>query len=70
MFSKIDLWSGYWQVPLEIGGYTENGIQNSLGIIRVLGGCFLELPTPSAQFMNIMNDILADYPGPFCHGVP
>ena len=41
-------------------GHTEDYVQNLLGVIRVLVVPFGVTNAP-AQFMNMMNDILADF---------
>ena len=53
----------------QIGGYTKNNIQNSLGIVRVLGGSFWSHQRPSAVY-EYDEPHTCWFLGPFHCGVP
>ena len=60
MFSKIDLRSGYWQVPLRKEDIPKTVFKTRWGLYEFLVVPFGVTNAP-AQFMNMMNDVLADF---------
>ena len=64
MFSKIDLRSGYWQVPLRQEDIPKIMFTNRWGLYEFLVVPFGVTNAPT-QLMNVMNDILADFLGHF-----
>ena len=60
MFSKIDLRSGYWQVPLRKEDIPKTAFKTRWGLYEFLVVPFGVTNAP-AQFMNMMNDVLADF---------
>ena len=60
VFSKIDLRSGYWQMPVRKEDISKTAFKTRWGLYE-----FLILPfgvtNAPAQFMNLMNDVLRDY---------
>ena len=60
VFSKLDLRSGYWQMPVRSEDVPKTAFRTRWGLFE-----FLVLPfgvtNAPAQFMNMMNDLLADY---------
>ena len=60
IYNSIDLRSGYWQVPLRKEDITKTAFKTHWGLYE-----FLVIPFGAsnalAQFMNLMNDVLADY---------
>ena len=60
VFSKIDLRSGYWQVPLRQEDRKKTAFKTRWGLFEYLVVPFGVTNAP-AQFMNLMNDVLAQY---------
>ena len=60
MFSKIDLKSGYWQIPVREGDVQKMAFKTRWGLYEYLVMPFGVTNAP-AQFMNMMNDLLGDY---------
>ena len=60
VFSKLDLRSGYWQMPVRPEDVPKTAFKTRWGLCK-----FLVLPfgvtNAPAQFMNMMNDLLADF---------
>ena len=60
MFSKIDLRSGYWQMPAKLGDVNKIAFKTRWGLFE-----FLVMPfgvtNALAQFVNMMNDSLGEY---------
>ena len=60
MFSKIDQQSGYWQVPLHQEDIPKTAFKTRWGLFKYTVVPFGVTNAP-AQFMNLMNDVLADF---------
>ena len=60
MFSKIDLKSGYWQIPVQEGDVQKTSFKTRWGLYEYLVMPFGVTNAP-AQFMNMMNDLLGEY---------
>ena len=60
MFSKIDLQSGYWQVPPRQEDIPKTAFRTRWGLFECTVVPFGVTNAP-AQFMNLMNDVLADF---------
>ena len=60
IYSSIDLRSGYWQVPLRKEDIPKTAFKTRWGLYEFLVVPFGVSNAP-AQFMNLMNDVLADY---------
>ena len=60
VFSKVDLRSGYWQVPLREQDRKKTAFKTRWGLFEYLVVPFGVTNAP-AQFMNLMNDVLAAY---------
>ena len=60
IYSNIDLRSGYWQVPLRKEDIPKTALKTRWGLYEFLVVPFGVSNAP-AQFMNLMNDVLADY---------
>ena len=59
MFSKIDLWSGYWQMPVKPEDVHKIAFKTRWGLHEFLVMPFGVTNTP-AQFMNMMNALLGE----------
>ena len=64
VFSKIDLKSGYWQIPVRPEDVKKTAFKMWWGHFEYLVMPF-GLTNAPAQFMNMMNDLLGDYLGQF-----
>ena len=60
IYNSIDLRSGYWQVPLRKEDIPKTAFKTRWGLCEFLVVPFGVSNAP-AQFMNLMNDVLADY---------
>ena len=60
VFSKIDLKSGYWQMPVKPEDIHKTAFKTRWGLYEFLVMPFGMTNAP-AQFMNMMNDVLDDY---------
>ena len=60
VFSKIDLKSGYWQIPVRKGDVQKTAFKTRWGLYEYLVMPFGVTNAP-AQFMNMMNDLLGDF---------
>ena len=60
VYSKIDLRSGYWQVPLREEDRRKTAFKTRWGLFEYLVVPFGVTNAP-AQFMNLMNDVLRAY---------
>ena len=60
VFSKIDLKSGYWQVPMRAKDIPKTAFKTRCGLYEFLVVPF-GVTNALAQLMNIMNDVLAKY---------
>ena len=60
IFNSIDLRSGYWQVPLRKEDRRKTAFKTCWGLYEFLVVPFGVSNAP-APFMNLMNDVLADY---------
>ena len=60
IYNNIDLQSGYWQVPLRKEDIPKTAFKTRWGLYEFLVVPFGVSNAP-AQFMNLMNDVLADY---------
>ena len=60
VFSKIDLWSGYWQMPVKPGDIHNIAFKMRWGLYEFLVMPFGFTNAP-AQFMNMMNALLGEY---------
>ena len=60
IYSNIDLRSGYWQVPLRKEDIPKTAFKTRRGLYEFLVVPFGGSNAP-AQFMNLMNDVLANY---------
>ena len=60
VFSKIDLRSGYWQIPVRLGDVQKTALKTRWGLFEYLVMPFGVTNSP-AHFMNMMNDLLGDY---------
>ena len=59
VFSKIDLQSGYWQMPVKPGDIHKIAFKMRWGLYEFLVMPFGVTNAP-AQFMNMMNDLLGE----------
>ena len=60
VFSRIDLKSGYWQIPVRLENVQKTTFKTRWGLFEYLVMPF-GLTNAPAQFMNMMNDLLGDY---------
>ena len=67
VFSKIDLKSGYWQMPMRQEDIRKTAFKTRYGIYESLVVPFGVTNAP-AQFMNLMNDLLQDFLDDFVLG--
>ena len=59
MFSKIDLQSGHWQMPVKLGDVHKTTFKMRWGLYEFLVVPFGVTNDP-AQFMNMMNALLGE----------
>ena len=60
MFSRIDLRSRYWQIPVKPGDVQKTVFKMRWGLYEFLVMPFGVTNAPT-QFMNMMNDLLGEY---------
>ena len=60
VFTKIDLRSGYWQMPVKSGDIPKIAFKTRWGLYQFLFMPFGVTNAP-VQFMNMMNDLLGEY---------
>ena len=60
MFSKMDLKSGYWQIPVREGDVQKTAFKTRWGLYEYLVMPFGVTNAPT-QFMNMMNDLPGEY---------
>ena len=60
MFSKIDLHSRYWQVPMRDQDIPKTAFKTRCGLFEYLVVPF-GVTNALAQFMNLMHDVLQDF---------
>ena len=60
VFSKIDLRSGYWQMPIKLGDVHKMAFKTRWGLYEFLVMVF-SITNACAQFMNMLNDLLGEY---------
>ena len=60
VFNKIDLKSGYWQMPVREQDIPKIAFRTRWGLYEFLVMPFGVTNAPS-QFMNMMNDVLSNY---------
>ena len=60
MYSNIDLRSGYWQAPLQKEDVPKTTFKTHWGLYNFLIVPF-GVSNGTAQFMNLMNDVFANY---------
>lgn len=60
VFSKIDLTSGYWQMPFKLEDVQKIAFKTHWGLYKLLVMPFGDTNIP-AQFMDMMNDLLHDF---------
>ena len=60
VFSKIDLLSRYWQMPVKLGDVHKIAFKTRWGLYELLVMPFGVTNAPT-QFMNMMNDLLGEY---------
>ena len=60
VFSKIDLRSGYWQMPVKLGDVHKTAFKTRWGLYEFLVMPFGVTNAP-AQFINMMNALLGEY---------
>ena len=60
VFSKIDLRSGYWQMPVRQEDIPKTAFKIRWGLYECLVVPFGVTNAP-AQFMNLMNNLLSDF---------
>ena len=60
MFTKIDLRSGYWEIPVTLGDIPKTAFKTRWGLYEVLVMHFGVTNAPT-QFVNMINDLLGEY---------
>ena len=60
VFSKIDLKSRYWQIQVRLGDVQKMAFKTPWGLFEYFVMPF-GLTNAPIQFVNMMNDLLADY---------
>ncbi len=66
VFSKIDLWKGYWQVPVRPEDRQKTAVITSFGLFEFLRMLF-GLSNAGSSFQQMMDRVLASLPFAYCY---